>query len=294
MADLHLNEQTRKFLAPNGLSGSETASVMAFFALVVCGALLFLALPRSVPPEHLPALPPGSISAAAWLSSDKALAAQAPKSEEAQRLLRLYDQQGLAETGRLDIKNVREAAALRRREITSALTAFRKRHGLLALRALQAQALSRLASSLNGPRTERANQALLGSFPVMLERYGLVSEGRYRAPYPVIRALFKARWNFICGLPALEYFSVDERRLYYGWLALHAPEIPWERKLEAAQAYHQAGGARSDEMLGVLFFEHAQYERAFAAFSQAYNRTGALRLRNHALAARAAGAPPHP
>ncbi len=289
MADMQLNDQTRKFLANSGRASSETSLVIAFFTLVVCGALTLLALPRSVPPEHLPGLSPDFRSASALIAYDRALAAHAPKSEEAQRLRKLYEEQGLAEAGLLEVPNVREVAALRRSKIKDAVTAFTNKHGKPALRALQARALSRLKAALRRPRSERATQALLGSFPEMLERYGLLNEGTYLAPYAVIRALFKARWNFIHGLPALESFNVNERRLYYGWLVLHAPNTSWERKLEAAQAYQQAGGARSNEILGVLFFQHGQYERAFAAFSKAYQQTSALRLRNHALAARSAG-----
>lgn len=216
MVQIALNEGTRRFLAGHRPIGSETTLVLALYIVVVSCTLTLLALPRAVPPVHLPALGVHSLDTSRLLRRDRAVGAKTPPSDEARALVSLYESQGLAEAGALKVEDIREAGARRRAETKQAVEALLRKHGQGGLVALQARALSRLKAALDGRGTQQERQAVLGSFPRMLERYGLVQNSKALAPYPIIRTLFKARWNFIHGLPAVETFSREEQQLYFG------------------------------------------------------------------------------
>ncbi len=266
---------------------SETTLVLLLYIVATCFLVTLLILPRAVPPEYLPALPVNYTATSTLIAHDKALAHQKALSPEAKTLIELYEEQGLAEAGLLEVEDIQNAAAMRRNQIKQGVHTFILKHGALGLRALQAHTLSQLKSALVHPE-KRENQALLGSFPRMLERYGLQVDGKCIAPYPVIRTLFKARWNFIHERAPTDSFTLEELRNYHGWLIMHAPNVSMERKFEAFTFYKQAGGSRANETLGTLLYQNGQYARAFQAFSKAYMNSGALRLRNHAFAAQAA------
>ena len=130
----------------------------------------------------------------------------------------------------------------------------------------------------------------VGSFPRMLDRYGLLREGVIIAPRFVARTLFKARWNAVAQRSLTDGLERVELQAYWGWLALGAHNVEPHRRVPAAEAYAEAAGRHATEARAVLAFETEQPATSADLFAAAYRQSGNLRVRNHALAALRASA----
>lgn len=254
-------------------------------ALVIIAAVslgtVATAVPRAVAPTELPLFEIDLMQADDAVRRDTALAASAPRGDLVTRLKTLYEQQGRAEV----VGDDETAAQGREASLRTLVAELRASGGDRAIAALRARAMGDLDEALSGRRPPAERDAILGSFPRMLERYGLTRGGRIVAPRFVVRTLFKARWNAVHRLAPVDGFGPAELRAYHGWLALRAESAPIAARIEAAAAYGQAGGERADEARGVLLYRAGRSEEAADAFVKAYQQSGSWRLRNHGLAA---------
>lgn len=253
-------------------------------ALVVGSALAtsLLLVPRPVEPTEMPALVLDAAEVARVIARDARLAESAPEGPEVVGLWTLYRAHGFAETGPGE---TRGSARERGRRIETELATLRRERGDAAVAALRAQATRTAIDVLDRGGSEQEQREVLGVFPRMLERYSLVRDGRRVAPPFVVRVLYAARWNAVHGLATTDGMAPVELRAYWGWLALHATGTDPGRRAEALRLYGEAGGARVAEARGVLAWEMGQYDVAAASFMEAYETSGSIRLRNHALAA---------
>lgn len=218
---------------------------------------------------------------AAVLASDRRAADQCPRSEAVLGLERLLAAQGRAEVGPGESA---EAFQERQAALSEAADRVRRTHGHDALPALRARDTGRLEAALAGALEAETRDALLGSFPRMLERYGLVVGGERIAPFFVTRTLFKARWNALVHLPPTDGFARSELRAYWGWLALHSSGADVALREAALDRYAAAGGERVNEARAVLAHRAGHPSEAARWLDRAVSRHGGLRLRNHALA----------
>ena len=255
-----------------------------------CAALL-LWLPRPVEPTELPALHLEPRAIGQVLQREGR--AQMPQGPSADQVVALFRAQGEGETE----GDTPEALQLRQRRVRESLTRLREEHGPDALAATRAAMTHPIDKILRGDTPEADDNALLGSFPRVLRRYNAAVEGRISAPMFVVRTLYKARWNAIFQLSPTDGFEDVEKQAYWGWLALHArdqsaacPECRADIALrrEALRNFARAGGAAAEEAAAVFAFRNGRPDEASQIFARLHERTGALRFRNHALAALAA------
>ncbi|MFW6085963.1 MAG: hypothetical protein ACODAG_02065 [Myxococcota bacterium] len=240
-----------------------------------------MVVPRAVPPSEPPSLTLDRKAVAAVLAADRRAASQAPKSEAVLGLERLLAAQGRAEVGPGESPR---AFQERQAALSEAADRVRRTHGDGALPALRARATGRLAAASAGTLEPKARDGLLGSFPKMLERYGLVVGGERIAPFFVERTLFKARWNTLVHRPPTDGFARAEARAYWGWLALHAGGADVQMRVAALDHYEAADGTRVNEARAVLAHRAGRSTEAARWLDRAVSRHGGLRLRNHALA----------
>lgn len=257
----------------------------AILAITMPGVVLALWLP-TVPaiPVEVPALTLPADQVRAAIDAERARAADAPDDALEARRRALYLEQGLAEVQPGD-----EARAIERhRELAAVLAEIAAAHGEDGVAAIRARDVERMVPALagQGDATERAGE--LGGFASSLERWGATVEGRRVASEHVIRALFAARWNVAHGRPPTDGFGTLRLRAYHGWLALHGDAAPPALRAAALDAYEQAGGEGADEARAVLAWRAGEPDLAAAAFTRAHQRTGNLRMRNHAAAASSA------
>lgn len=259
------------------VTASGTRLIVAAMAAACCAVLL--ALPQAVFPREGPglALDPGAVREV--LRREEQLEPVA--GPEVERLAELYGAQGRAETSEGEPREEFEA---RVRALAEAVEALRARAGDEALAALRAQALRELEPALAGELDPSEEEAFLGSFPRMLERYGAMKDGRLVAPFFVARTLFKARWNSIHRLPLTDGFAPIELQAYHGWLALHAHDAPAAQRLAALEAYAEAGGAGVAEARAYFAALAGRPAEAVVRYGELWEEHGDLRARNHALA----------
>ncbi|MEM6958645.1 MAG: hypothetical protein AAF645_23380, partial [Myxococcota bacterium] len=226
---------------------------------------------------------------AAVLDAD-ARAAEASLDEAAEALWTLYEAQGRAEAGEGESE---DDFAQRRRDLRTAVAAVEasardsNSDGAAdgtTLRELRGRVSHGLGPALAGERSDE--EAFLGTFPRMLERYG-------HPPSFVARTLFVARFNGIVDRPLTEGMSDVELQAYWGWLVFGAEDAPMPQRLSALTPYEDAGGEAS-EARAWLALRAGDALRAARLYGAAAEASGSLRLRNYALAceARAAAAPP--
>lgn len=250
--------------------------------ILACGcAGIWLSLPRPVPPYEPPSLTLDGAAVQRVLATDRRGAGDAPRGEAVFALEALIREQGRAELGPGETPTAFQG---RRAALERTAARVTREHGPNALAALRARATERLPQALAGGLEEDERDALLGTFPRMLERYDLVVNGERLAPPFVVRTLFKARWNGIVGLDLTAGLAPVERRAYWGWLALHAASAPIAMRQGALDAYAAAGGSRVAEARAVLSYREGDVERAAHWMGRAHAQHGGLRLRNHALA----------
>jgi hypothetical protein len=258
--------------------------LFGLWLLATVAGVGLIALPRAVAPLELPGLVLDAAAVAAQEREDSALAASAPKTQEAQALWDTYVRFGESEL------TSGEPAELepRRRSMLRAQEAVVAASGARAGAAMRALALSKFEAALAGEVPQPELKGLLGLFPHVLVRYMAARDGIELAPHFVVRTLYKARWNRMCGLLPEADLSAIERRAYFGWMGLHAANLSIRERRQALIAYAAAGGTESEQALGVLAFVDEDYARAAGALERAYAKSTNLRLRNYLRGARVA------
>jgi hypothetical protein len=254
---------------------------------MVGGGLIgaMLAVPQPVDPWEMPSLVLDRAAASNAIRFDQALAAEAPKSEEAKTLESLFLAHGRAEAN--PPYPVREYDR-RQAEIHHATKALLAADGPAAFDALRARAVERFMH-LHDRRSKgelgEEDIAILGGFPEIADKYGLVHRGVVVAPELAIRALYKARWNAIHRRAFVDGFSRIELQAYWGWLALHGWGQPLGKREEALVAFRNAGGIGTDEAAALLDLLGGRPDRAAVSLQELYRETGELRFRNLGLGA---------
>lgn len=262
---------------------SEPVAALALLGLsIACAAFLFVQ-PRPVAPRELPCLTLPAELVEAAIAADTRAAAAAPDTPQTRALQALMAAQGEAEDRGFETGELTEQRRQALRDAFAMLVAELGEPAVLRLRAKAALALED-ALELRLPVTER--KRVIGGFTDALALDGVTRNGyRVAAPF-VIRTLYKARWNVLCGLSPAHAFARIEQRAYFGYQALHAERLSLTRRIEALYPYGLAGGQDVQEALGVLLFRAEEYEDAARALQAAYRERGSLRLRNYTLAVR--------
>jgi hypothetical protein len=248
-----------------------------WLAATLAGICL-IALPRAIAPIELPALELDPEAVRAQEHQDSELAKTAPATANANLLWDLYLQFGESELMLLEQPAPLEQ---RRRKLRRAQEAVVAESGQRAGNALRARALLKLEAALAGEVPRAELKRVMGVFPYVLSQHLLTRDGVELGPHFVVRTLFKARWNRMCGLPPETDLSAIERRAYFGWMGLHAANLSVRERRQALIGYAAAGGAEADQASGVLAFVDQDYARAAVSFERAYARTANLRLRNY-------------
>ncbi|MGF1467709.1 MAG: hypothetical protein ACFCGT_16410 [Sandaracinaceae bacterium] len=235
--------------------------------------------PRPIAPVFGPpplVLEPGAVRAV--VAGDGALARRAPTGPAAEERRRRYHAVNVAEHEGGDHE---EGARYRRRQLANALRRLAQGDREV-VRAVRAADLEAVQPALRGELPAGDRVALLGGFPMMLERYGMVRAGRQAAPTFVVRTVFKARWNAVHGEVLTADMSPVELQAYHGWLALHGAGAPIERRLLALSRYAEAGGARAAEAEAILRCEN-DLPQSDQALARARAERGTFLFRNIAL-----------
>lgn len=244
-----------------------------------CAGLLF-AQPRAIAPVEAPSLVLPAVEVRGVVARDKTLAAH-PATPAQVAIETLLAAQGVAES-----KVLEEFAPYQERR-----DALRRACAELADRSaqetavLRARGAERLEAALDLRVADAEIAGILGSFARTLEREGVTRDAEIVAPMFVVRTLYKARTNLLCGFAPDAGFERIERRAYYGWQSLHAERLPPRQRLAALERYAEAGGTDVEEARGVLAFRGGDVDTAATALESARVRIGSLRLRNYALGA---------
>ncbi|MDB4972387.1 MAG: hypothetical protein JWN48_728 [Myxococcaceae bacterium] len=262
-------------------------AAFALLATALACSIVVLAAPRPVRPGQLPALRLSTLRVDAQRAADRALSARAEafvRDPDVVQLYDLYQEEGLAE-----LEPAIDYAVLRRQRGERAELA-RKVFARLGAEGSRAFAVHVVDAAMRALRSDRESddaRGLLGSFPALLTRYGYAdTQGRLLAPELSVRSLYKARFNIIFERAPTEGFSQVELQAYEGFNALQAGGLPPARRAEAAGVFYRAGGTDAGEALAIWLFQGGQRSEALALFSQEYERTKQLRLRNMILVAR--------
>jgi hypothetical protein len=97
----------------------------------------------------------------------------------------------------------------------------------------------------------------------------------------VLRTLYKARWNLLCGQPPTDGFSSVERLAYFGWMGLQSNRLSAHEQLAALERYRDEGGANARQALAILWLRGGQFERAAAELRTLQDASPSLRWRNY-------------
>ena len=253
----------------------------AIVAVAAPGGLAALWLaPRPAYPAEMPPLVVPAADARATLETIGREAATALADDDASESRRrtLYLEQGLNEARP---STTPDAARLRDEELAQLAIELDEAGALAAIRARDVgRTMSALAASGDGP--ERLGE--IGALPEALMRYGAVVEGRRVAPRVVVEAMAWARWNGVHQRPLTEGMDDTMLRAYHGWLVYYGPTEGTELRDGALVELVRAGGQRGLETEGFLRLSRNDRTGARLAFEAAYEATGNVRLRNHALA----------
>jgi len=273
--------------APDQRKRAPFSPAGVIWVVLAVAGLTVLAWPRPTAPWGPPALALDPDAVARVLREDAERAARVPRDDPAYAALRTVD----ADRMRLEGEPQQPSAADRRfRESMSRLAELARRHGEgdddRVLDAVRADAVARFVAVWTGEEEDPEEaRAVLGRFREHLIGYGAVDDdGRTVAPPFVVRVLYAARWNGAHGLAPTRGFRPVETRAYLGWLALHGDFAPLEDRLAAAQALDEAGTPLPPAARAPLLAWSGVLDQATEAYLAAYEATGALRYRNHALA----------
>ena len=245
-----------------------------------------LATPQAVAPWELPSLVLDREAVSDAIAFDRALASEATASNEAETLRSLFLDHGRAETTppyEVQEYDRRQAA------IHAANVALIEAHGRAAFEALRASEVEEFVDvfyDTRGVARDDEENGLLGGFPTIAKRYGLIVRNRIVAPELTVRALYKARWNSIHRQPLTDGFSDIERQAYWGWLALHGWGSAMPMRLDALGEFREAGGFGVDEAAALFSVLEGRPERGARSLDALYRDRGELRLRNLSLGAR--------
>jgi hypothetical protein len=244
-----------------------------------------LAIPQAVDPWEMPSLMLDRAAVSDAIRFDQALAADAPDSPEAQTLRSLFLEHGRAEVNRPypGREYDRRQAAIHR--ATGELLASGGPAAFDAMRAAAVEDFVRVFYERSDVARSDEEIAVLGGFPEIEKRYGLVLDGVVIAPELTVRTLYKARWNAIHRQPFVDGFSKIELQAYWGWFALHGWGQPLTKREEALFAFRDAGGAGTEEAAALFDVLGGRPDRAATSLQQLYAATGELRLRNMGLGA---------
>ena len=244
-----------------------------------CAGLLFSLTRPVLPSPPVLAFEPSLIAEVEREDRERLTGAESEPAGAAAEVWRLYHAAGEAEVA----PEGREAFEARQRAMADAVEALRDAEGAEALATLRSRALAELEAALAGDIENEA--PALGSFPATTEAYGVFRDGEPVAPPFVVRTLFAARFNGIVGLELTADMSEVERKAYFGWLAVEAPEPP------------SALLTRAMEELEAVAPDLTVEVRAYRAFAEGhgaeaavlYARLPTLRGRNAALGAQSSG-----
>jgi hypothetical protein len=250
-------------------------------------AVVLVTMPRKVEPGQLPVLVLDEGSVERALDYDRHAALRAPHDKDLDELYNLYLEEGRAE--RSGPQGVMGTAQRRQRIALITRRVFPKL-GKDKVVALRARATERFMLALAGALpVEAESDGLVGRFPNILARYGLVrADGSFVAPELSIRAMYKARWNMIHEQPILQDLEPIEVQAYEGWNALHAASLPLAQRAVSAQRFFEAHGHRAAEAYATFLYHGKAREQAQQVLGEAYQHSHELRLRNQLLAIAAA------
>lgn len=244
-------------------------------------------VPRPAEPAEMPPLVLPHDETERSLARLAGLAGLAPEEDDAERRRReLYLASGRAEVHEDDPPHQARARAAELGQLAAALAEAGTLDAVRARDVLRGVAVLRGVDA-HGARVDRSDEeraAELGAFPRVLERYRAIVEGRRVAPVLVLDALFWARWNALHGRELVEGMDRAMLRAYHGWLVYYGPSGGTELRDGALVQYVLAGGLRGLETEGFLRLSRSDVVGARVAFEAAYEATGNVRLRNHALA----------
>jgi hypothetical protein len=266
---------------------SEPLAAISLFVLATAFAALLLIRPRAVAPLELPSLVLDRDAVAKLIAADRDAAGKAPKSARAQELRAALTKQGEMELIGSERRELYRKRRAKMAETYAALAAEIGERNALRMRAEAAYELDRaLDLELPFPRA----RIVIGALGDMLQREGASIDGQLTAPRFVLRTLFKARWNLLHGLRPEHAFERIELQAYFGWQALHAERLPIPQRVDALRSYAKAGGARSQEARGVLYYLHDEFDQAATILAAASAADPSFRLRNYVLGAQARAA----
>ena len=244
-----------------------------------------LAIPQPVDPWEMPSLVLEREATVDAIRFDEALATEALESREARTLQSLFLDHGRAEASppyELREYNRRQA------DIHRATKALIDKHGPAAFEAMRAGAVEEFIDAFyrsRGVPRDDHEVAMLGGFPEIAVRYGLMKGDVVVAPELSIRALYKARWNAIHRQDFTAGFSKIELQAYWGWLALHGWGTPLDTRQAALVSFREAGGLGTEEAAALFDVLDGRFERAGLSLRDLYEQRGELRLRNLSLGA---------
>jgi len=265
----------------------EPLAALSLLVLATAFAALLLIRPRAVAPIELPSLVLDRDAVAKVIAADRDAAGKAPKSAKADELRAALTTQGEMELIGSERRELYRRRRTKMAETYAALVAESGEQSALRLRAEAASELDRaLDLQLPFPRA----RIVIGALGDMLQREGASIDGQLTAPRFVVRTLFKARWNLLHGLQPEHAFERIERQAYFGWQALHAERLPIPQRVDALRNYARAGGSRSQEARGILYYLHDEYAQAATILAAAHAADPSFRLRNYVLGAQARAA----
>ena len=269
---------------PTTLTAAGTISVLrSLLVAALAGAVP--ALPQPVDPWELPSLMLERAEASDAIDLDRALAKEAPSSDEARALQTIFIEHGRAET---NPPYERREYDRRQIAIHQAKQAFTDAHGAASLGAMRAKAVEDAVRFLDerGFAAAGDDTGIVGGFGEVLERYGAVHDGVLVAPPLTVRVFYKARWNSVHRLLFVDGFSPIELQAYWGWLALHGWGKPLQKRREALTAFRDAGGFGTEEAEALFDLLQGRAEEAEAELTRLHEASGLLRPRNLALGVR--------
>ena len=251
---------------------------MFSLAVVIC------AVARPVPPGEIPALQLAPKDIDATIAEDRALLVGYSETAAMKSLAVAIREHNLSERGASE-----SGLQIRGRNLDIRFLAgdVRRESGEKGLLALRAKAVEEFEEVMTTPMSEKA-PGVLGTFPDVMERYGVVKDGVLKAPAFVLRTLFKSRWSVMLGLGTNWHFSPAEMRAFYGWLALGASATTVAERSTGLETYAKNGGVGHDEAAAGLAWEDHDFERAEAMYRTLLGTKLHFRFRNHAHAARIA------
>jgi hypothetical protein len=261
----------------------DSSFTLAFslIAFATACAVVLVCMPRRVEPARLPPLVLDTTAVERALRREAELAAAAPASPALSELYELFLAEGRAElagvNGLLGTSQRRARIAELNKQALAPLSK-EQRQGV------RARDTERFIAALLGEQSDpELSSGLVGTFPDLLRRYGLLRpDGSFAAPEISVRAMYKARWNLIHERDPSADFEPIDIQAYDGWNALSATALKPQRRAVSAQRFLAAGGRHARECYAIWLYQGQAERDALALLEQAYANNASLRLRNEA------------